>query len=330
MPHLTDSLILSVVRALSNFLGRSDGVAPRPVIDYRRARPDEVPAALAIILGAGGVPASDQQVADFLQLAAQREIDVRDLWIASANNRTLWALLPILSPGHTALLFIPSPRPEAVDVGPLVEAVCQSVTGRGALLAQVLLDPTDQPGRARFTELGFREMAELLYLHCGLGPDTTAVALPENFAWQTYTDQTHPLFERAILESYQQSLDCPGLNGLREIGDVIAGHKASGEFDPRFWFVLMEREEPRGVVLVSHVPRTDMAELVYLGLTPQVRGRGIGDLLMRHALLTLREMKLARLTLAVDAQNRPALQLYYRHGMQRMGTKIAMMRDLRK
>lgn len=317
------------MRVLSNFLGRSDGVGPRSSIDYRKARPDEVPEALAIILGASGVPAGDAQIADFLQLAAQREIDLRDVWVASANNRTLWAMLPILSPGHTALLFIPSPRPEAVDVGPLVEAVCESVVGRGAVLAQVLLDPIDQPARSRFAELGFREMAELLYLHCGLGRETTAVALPENFAWQTYSNETHVLFERAILDSYQQSLDCPALNGLRNIGDIIAGHKASGEFDPRFWFILMEGDEPRGVVLLSHVPRTDMAELVYLGLTPKVRGRGIGDLLMRHALLTLREMNLARLTLAVDAQNTPALQLYYRHGMQRMGTKIAMMRDLR-
>jgi len=318
------------VRVLSNFLGRSDGVGPRSSIDYRKARPDEVPAALAIILGAGGIPAGDAQVADFLDLAAQRGIDMRDVWVASSNNRTLWAMFPILSPGHTALLFIPSPRPEAVDVGPLVEAVCESIVGRGAMLAQVLLDPTDQPARTRFAELGFREMAELLYLHCGLGRDTAAMALPENFAWQTYSDQTHPLFERAILESYQQSLDCPALNGLRNIGDIIAGHKASGEFDPRFWFVLMEGNETRGVVLLSHVPRTDMAELVYLGLTPKVRGRGIGDLLMRHALWTLREMKLARLTLAVDAQNAPALHLYYRHGMQRMGIKIAMMRDLRR
>ena len=317
------------MRVLSNFLGRSNGVGPRSSIDYRKARPDEVPEALAIILGAGGLPAGDAQVADFLQLAAQREIDVRDVWVAAANNRLLWALLPILSPGHTALLFIPSPRPEAVDVGPLVEAVCESIVGRDAVLAQVLLDPIDQPARSRFAELGFREMAELLYLHCGLGRETTSVALPENFAWQTYSDESHALFERAILESYQQSLDCPALNGLRNISDIIAGHKASGEFDPRFWCVLMERDEPRGVVLLSHVPRTDMAELVYLGLTPKVRGRGIGDLLMRHALLTLREMNLARLTLAVDAQNTPALQLYYRHGMQRMGTKIAMMRDLR-
>ena len=76
------------------------------------------------------------------------------------------------------------------------------------------------------------------------------------------------------MESYQQSLDCPLLNGLREIGDVIAGHQASGEFNPRFWFVLSERDMPRGVVLLNRVPRTDTAELVYFGLAPAARGAG--------------------------------------------------------
>jgi len=329
LPEDTDSVILEVVRVLSNFLGRGDGAHSPVPIEYRKARPDEVPSALAIILGSGGVPAGDPQVTDFLQLAAQRDIDVREVWVATAHGRPLWAILPILSPGHTAMLFTPGPRPEVLDLGPLVEAVCQSVTGHGAVLAQILADPTDHAARARFAELGFREMAELLYLHCGPGRDMAPIALPENFRWQTYSPQTHELFERAILESYQQSLDCPALNGVREIGDVIAAHKASGEFDPRFWFVLIERDEPRGVLLLSRVPRTDTAELVYLGLVPQVRGRGIGDLLMRQALLTVLEMSLARLTLAVDSKNSPALQLYFRHGMQRIGSKVAMMRDLR-
>ena len=40
-------------------------------------------------------------------------------------------------------------------------------------------------------------------------------------------------------------------------------------------------------------------------------------------------MKLKRLTLAVDSRNAPALKLYYRHGMQQIGAKTAMLRDLR-
>ena len=37
----------------------------------------------------------------------------------------------------------------------------------------------------------------------------------------------------------------------------------------------------------------------------------------------------ATLALAVDAHNVPALRLYHRHGLRRIGSKLALMRDLR-
>jgi ribosomal protein S18 acetylase RimI-like enzyme len=120
--------------------------------------------------------------------------------------------------------------------------------------------------------------------------------------------------------------------------DVIAGHKASGEFDPGLWFLLTEtfadgnvpaRRVPRGVLVLGKLPRTDAVELVYLGLTPAARGRGLGAMVLRHALGTVARIERARLTLAVDSANVPALKLYYRQGMQQIATKVAMMRDLR-
>jgi len=80
---------------------------------------------------------------------------------------------------------------------------------------------------------------------------------------------------------------------------------------------------------LNRVPRSEFAELVYLGLTPPARGRGVGDLVIRHALWTVRKMELSNLTLAVDAKNAPALRLYFRHGMQQVGRKTALIRDLR-
>jgi ribosomal protein S18 acetylase RimI-like enzyme len=318
------------VRALSNFLGRGDGGDPVGPLEWRPARADEIQAGLALILSSGATPANQDHVLDFLQFASSRGIDVNALWVIASAGRPIWAILPILNPGRTALLLAPSNRPDGVDVAPIIEEVCEDLSRRDIYLAQCLVDPPDASGRALLAALGFREMAELLYLQVALPRSISAPELPESFWWQTYSPQTHGLFERAIMESYQQSLDCPLLNGLREIGDVIAGHQASGEFNPRFWFVLSERDMPRGVVLLNRVPRTDTAELVYLGLTPSARQRGLGDLMMRQALWAAREMNLSRLTLAVDSNNAPALRLYYRHGMQRIGSKVAMMRDLRR
>jgi len=86
---------------------------------------------------------------------------------------------------------------------------------------------------------------------------------------------------------------------------------------------------PLGVLLLARAPRTNALELVYLGLAPAARGRGLGDLAMRHALAVVAREGAGQLSLAVDANNAPALKLYYRHGLKRMTSRIAMIRDLR-
>jgi RimJ/RimL family protein N-acetyltransferase len=172
-------------------------------------------------------------------------------------------------------------------------------------------------------------LAELIYLQCEIRSSITAPIMPHGFSWENYSSVTHGKFARTIQATYENSLDCPTLSGLRQIEDVIASHKASGEFDPNHWFLLYERENPVAVLLLAHSPRTDAMELVYLGLTPPARGRGLGTLALRKALRTALEADIGRLTLAVDAGNDPALKLYYRHGMERIGSKLAMIRDLR-
>jgi ribosomal protein S18 acetylase RimI-like enzyme len=101
------------------------------------------------------------------------------------------------------------------------------------------------------------------------------------------------------------------------------------------WTVLVEpdaagRDSVLGVLLLSRVPRSDSAELVYLGLVPTARGRGLGDLLMQQALGAIIGDNRRRLSLAVDSRNTPALALYYRHGLQRVTAKAALLRDLRQ
>jgi ribosomal protein S18 acetylase RimI-like enzyme len=285
---------------------------------------------VALILGGGGPPADQARVAEFLEFAAQRGIDLSLLWVARAGERIVWAALPVLSPGKTMLVLHPGCQPAGIDVGPVIRSVCDLAASRGVQLAQALVDPTDAATLAFFTCEGFATMAELLYLHRLVRKPLPTPPLPGGFALATYSSQNHSLFARTILRSYQGSLDCPGLNGLRDVEDIVAGHKTSGEFDPQYWFLLSEGQTPQAVLLLSKVPRTEGVELVYLGLAPEARGRGVGDVLVRQALWAVRQMNLSLLSLAVDAQNAPALRLYHRHGFVQVGSKLAMMRDLRQ
>ncbi len=319
--------------------------APAPVV-FRPARGDEIVAGLRVVLGSHGYSADEAQVVDFMQFALRRGISLAHLWLAerTGEGTAAWAVLPVLSPGRTLLLLGPAHPPPgagtdgAAVAGALVGRVCDHFASRGVHLAQVLLDPADAASRQLYESRGFGRVAELLYLQGAPRRKAPAPALPPGHYWVAYGPHTHDAFVSAIAETYHQSLDCPALNGLREMEDVLAGHKASGEFDPALWLLLCEdvpgpagKRAPvaRGVLLLSVMPPGDALELVYLGLTPAARGRGLGDVLVKQALATAAARRASRLSLAVDSANAPALKLYYRHGLQRIASKLALMRVLR-
>lgn len=325
---------------LSNLLRKADP-SPLPDAVCRPVRQPEISAALRLILGSHGRLADESQVLDFLQFAVQRGLNVNDVWIAERGGRIAWAVLPIVSPGRTMLLLTPAAWPyREQDPAPrqLVGEVCDHFGGRGVRLAQALLEPADADARALYVRCGFAQMAELMYLQATVRRTHPAPGLPPGLVWLTYSPVTHQLLGDTIARTYHDSLDCPALNGLREMNDIIAGHKSSGDFDPGLWFMLCEEPaadatdgqcpRPLGVLLLSRMPRQDSVELVYLGLVRESRGRALGDLLMRQALAATAAQGVSRLTLAVDAGNAPALKLYYRHGMQRVGMKVALMREL--
>jgi ribosomal protein S18 acetylase RimI-like enzyme len=297
----------------------------------RPATREELTAALGVVLGTVSEPADDGHVLDFLRFAQRRGINAGGAWLAGAGGVMAWAVLPIVSPGRTMLLLTPGsgpPHPAALAAGELVDAVCRHFGARDVQLAQVLLDPSDAASHRLYEGRGFERVAQLIYLQAVPRRKAAPPALPPGMRWVGYTPASHEQFARAIAETYGQSLDCPRLNGLRDIEDVIAGHKASGEFDPRLWALLCEGERALGALLLSRASPPESLELVYLGLTPSARGQGLGDVMMRQALAAAAADGAARLSLAVDSENAPALKLYYRHGMQRIGAKLALMRRL--
>jgi mycothiol synthase len=300
-------------------------------ISYRPIVAAEAPAAMGMILGSVEQPAPASQVAEFFHLAAKRRIDVAQMWVAAHARSLLWAALPVVNPGKTMLLFTPAQmrHPAGGAAIQLLNRLWPHYAQRDVQWAQVLIDPEQTAARRFFAEQGFFEIAELIYLQGNPHRSTKPAKLPPGMTWQTYGPDTHGLFAQTILHSYQQSLDCPRLSGLRDIEDIIAGHKATGEFDPALWRMLCENGQPRGVLLLSRIVMTDAMELVYLGLPPTARGRGLGGLLMQEAMSLILRDNRRRLTLAVDAKNAPALRLYYGQGMQRITSKIAMIRDLR-
>ena len=303
---------------------RHSSVGARPAHDH------ELPAAVRLVLASSGT-VSEEQVREFVDLAKSGSPEAGGVWVGVRDEQLVTAAVPVVNPGRTMLLLVPARSSDElfVDLTRMaIEAACQHAASAGVVLAQALVEPRDPKLIGLFKSCSFQRLSELIYLQSSIGRHMALPDLPPGHHWVQYSTASHARFAQTILRAYENSLDCPGLNGLRDIEDIIAGHRATGEFDPSRWVLLCHGEAPVGVLLLSAVPRGEALEVVYLGLVPEARGRGLGSLLMRQAAAVASAAQL-RLTLAVDADNLPALKLYWHHGMQSICRKLALLRDLR-
>ena len=141
---------------------------------------------------------------------------------------------------------------------------------------------------------------------------------------QTWNQQQHKIFAQAILESYEDTMDCPLLLGLRDIDDIIASHMATGVFSPDLWFCLVVEDQPIAVMLMNRIPQQRAIELVYLGVRKDWRRRGIGKQLVQFGLEQSQRGTATSMVLAVDESNQPAKALYQRLGFVAGARKLAL------
>lgn len=276
-------------------------------------------------------------IGEVLQEAASGLIDLSGLWVARgwswasrpgwgpSGGRITGALLTQALAGRSAAVWAPEVEPSvwrSATAATLVRSALDDLRARGFRVAQAVLD--ESAGRRGALDLargGMPPVTELLYLE-----RDTAIPLPPPPAgatggpsppvrWRSF-NPAHEAEFRALLQStYASSLDMPELEGVRSLDDVIEGHRATGRFVPERWWLGQVEGEPGAavVLLLSDIPDRDVWEVVYLGLTPPARGRGLGRTAIRHA-LDLARPHASRLELAVDIRNHPATRLYERSG----------------
>lgn len=268
-------------------------------------------------------------VENFLLYSRDAKLDLlRQVQVFNSQGRMTAMCLWVPAPGRTALLFSHQVRKNSSETTICAAEATDDARKFGVQLVQVMLDPADQPGQTAFTEAGLWKLARLQYMERRPPMLVPTVTLPPGVVLEPYSAATHDLFKQTIQESYIDTLDCPALSGLREMEDVITGHKAVGPFDPQLWSLVLERNQPLGVLLLADVPARNALELAYLGLTPAARGRGLGRALMNRVLAIASRRSFAVATLAVDANNGPATKLYRRCGYTRVAERVALIKKL--
>ncbi len=320
---------MSISHPHSDELLDSGGTGQRIV----RIEADRREAAIAHLVARSGPP-DREHARRFIGYAVDNGLPLDQLWAyETADTGAITAAALVLpSPGRTAMVFASRPqgRTDSDRIGRLLDHACEAAARTGDIdLAQVLLEPSERLENAAFIAGGFRKLGSLSYMRRSLRQ------LPDPPEWPpgvtvTRADAHPPAVLAATLEAtYQDTLDCPGLFGLRRTEDILLGHRSTGAYDPALWTVLCVDDTPAGVLFLNPSPAQRTVELVYIGVAPMARGRRLGGRLLTYGLASLRGRSETSISLAVDDSNAPALALYRADGFRRIGRRIALIRPLR-
>jgi ribosomal protein S18 acetylase RimI-like enzyme len=215
-------------------------------------------------------------------------------------------------PGNTAVFWPPQLVPgegEQTAYGLAVATVHE--LNRAAIgMAQVLLPVGDSRHVDVIRAVGFSQLADLIYLAW----ETSQIAAPPSsnheLQFAAYHKSERGRLAALIEQTYRGTLDCAALNNARGIDDVIDGYEATGVFHAENWLFIEHSGQDVGVLILAEHPQARHWELVYMGLVPEVRGRGWGRQITQHAQILAQHANVERIVLAVDAVNDPALRMY--------------------
>ncbi len=226
---------------------------------------------------------------------------------------------------------------------------------RGVRFVQWATDPildttSTSPGSSQQSDtewcckLGFEPIAKLEYLagpikeHDGRSSAQQDLSGLEfvGIDWEG-ADRSLDNFAKLVSSTYISTLDCPRLAEFRSAPQTLAGYQQSGAFTSQLWFRVFDRREPSGepvgCVILSDHSRSAHAtsgaiELVYMGLVPEARGRGLGRQMLQQAILLAGRFGAARMIMAVDQDNQPARLIYHQAGFGTILTESVWVKSI--
>jgi GNAT superfamily N-acetyltransferase len=290
--------------------------------------PEECAQGLRLVFGHLAAEECQAQVERTLELIAGGKVSPQGLFRAHRNEVLVGAVFTQIQPGRTALVWPPrtvAGQP-SVTAAKLLEDVCHWLSRQGICVAEVLLPQNASSDESVLLAGGFGHLADLLYL-VSLEVDFPAKLPQGPLEFVPYCEADQQRLTTIVEATYEGTLDCPQLDGVRQIEDVLDGYRATGVFHPARWLIVRHGDKDVGCLLLADHPEHGNWELVYMGVVASDRGRGWGMDIVRYAQwLTCRAAR-TRLVLAVDAANEPAIKVYSTVGFRawdRRGVYIKM------
>ena len=278
-------------------------------------------------------PSQRREVAkDLLAIDGAAQLASEPLFIARRGGEVRGAAWGQRQSGNIAVFWPPQVVPgEDTQTGvSLAEGVIRALDDAAVDLVQALLPAPDAHTIDVLLQVGFRHLADLLYLACEAARFPVAAPEPCEVEFESYTTSQRERLLRLIEQTYEGTLDCTALDGVRDLDDVVNGYEATGAFRPENWQFVRHGGEDVGVLLLADHPQARHWELMYMGLIPAVRGRGWGRQIARYAQWLARGARVERILVAVDAANSPAADVYRATGFEIWERRSVYLRFLAK
>jgi ribosomal protein S18 acetylase RimI-like enzyme len=249
----------------------------------------------------------------------QGELDEAGVLVVPGHGTLLGAMVCLPVAGASALIWPPQATEDGVRHEVEDRLLIFAITWlreRGAKLGQTLLAQDETHLATALERHGFVHTTSLSYMRHDLDLAPARPSAAPELTYQTYRACDPTLFHRTLLRSYEQTQDCPEVNGVRTLPEIVEGHQAQGRHDPTRWWLALQADNPVGVLLTAEVSEWQGWDLSYVGVVPEARHRRIGQELTRKALEEARAAGAFQVTLAVDIRNLPAWKLYLNLGFE--------------
>jgi len=295
------------------------------MLSVRLARPDEYSAALRLLFDDLDETARNLRLAVVLDqlgdgLAPQLLlVAVRDDqlvgagWVSPAAGKTGLLQMPRLIPGEDL---------QTADV--ILAALNDAVAEADVQLVQAMLTSDQSADRRQLEEHGYDLAADLHYLSCQANHFPRSLPQSE-LTYRRAQNYGEAEFCRLIERTYIDSLDCPMLDGMRDMADVLEGYRATGTHDPSLWLIAQVAEQTVGCLLLTKHLEHNYWELIYMGVVPEARGNGWGYQITQQALWLAQQARQRMVVLGIDSQNEPARAAYRRAGFEKFEQRLVML-----
>jgi ribosomal protein S18 acetylase RimI-like enzyme len=284
--------------------------APEP------ARTEDWAPAFRLIFQHLGPEECERRCGNALHLLRRGELDPQSIFVLHGDSGLRGAIVCLPVPGASALVWPPGiAEGEGTEMEDrLLHHAIAWLRRRGVKLAQTLLAPDEAYLATPLERNGFAPITQLWYMRHDLNVPVHCLDTPARLDYQPFDDGS--IFRQTLARTYEATRDCPEVNGVRTIDEVLEGHRAQGAFDPRRWWLALEDGRPVGVLMMTEMPESGDWEVAYMGVVPECRRRGFGREILLKALCEARAADVPVVTLSVDARNRPAWNLYRSLGFE--------------